>query len=186
MTKLGNTMMKTKEIVLYNDSENYKREEETRNYLFENYAEDNDWACKENISDEDIYKEIEQQNQEAWQDLKDALESSFKHYYYIMTGTCGRWDGKYSCGTFIKSFSDFQQMIQHLDHIKVTDKNGHLIVEGYHHDGNDRYELKRLTRQGYEFASNNHFAHDRQLHYKIMSCNLFSALPRLAKKVYGL
>ena len=63
MTKLGNTRIKTEEIILYNDTENYKREEETRNYLFENFAEENDWACKENISDEDIYREIEQQKQ---------------------------------------------------------------------------------------------------------------------------
>ena len=48
------------------------------------------------------------------------------------------------------------------------------------------YELKRLTRQGYEYADRNYFAHDRKLHSTIMNCNFFSALPRLAKRVYGL
>lgn len=36
-------------------------------------------------------------------------------------------------------------MIQHLDNIKVIDRNGHLIIEGYHHDGSNHYELKRLN-----------------------------------------
>lgn len=178
--------MKNKEVVLYDDTNDYEKYDETRHYLFAEYGEVENWACKENIPDERVYEQISQENEESWLDLKYALEKSFHTRYYIMTGTCGRWDGNYGCGTFIKSFNDFQRMIRHLDHIKVTDKNGHLIVEGYHHDGNDRYELKRLTRQGYEYADKNCFAHDRTLHNKIMSCNFFSALPWLAKRIYGL
>ena len=142
-------MKKTKEIVLYDDTENYKKFDETRDFLFEVYADENGWACKENIPDETVYKEIDFQNQETWRDLKDALENSFKTRYYLMTGTCGRWNGNFDGGTFITCYRDFQSMIQHLDNIKVIDRNGHLIIEGYHHDGSDRYELKRLTRQGY-------------------------------------
>lgn len=136
-------MKKTKEIVLYDDTENYKKFDETRDFLFEVYADENGWACKENIPDDEVYKEIDFQNQETWRDLKDALENSFKTRYYLMTGTCGRWNGNFDGGTFITCYRDFQSMIQHLDNIKVIDRNGHLIIEGYHHDGSDRYELKR-------------------------------------------
>ena len=177
-------MKKTKEIVLYDDTENYKKFDETRDFLFEVYADENGWACKENIPDDEVYKEIDFQNQETWRDLKDALENSFKTRYYLMTGTCGRWNGNFDGGTFITCYRDFQSMIQHLDNIKVIDRNGHLIIEGYHHDGSDRYELKRLTRQGYEYADRNYFAHDRKLHSTIMNCNFFSALPRIAQRVY--
>ena len=86
-------MKKTKEIVLYDDTENYKKFDETRDFLFAVYADENGWACKENIPDETVYKEIDFQNQETWRDLKDALENSFKTRYYLMTGTCGRWNG---------------------------------------------------------------------------------------------
>ena len=45
-------MKKTKEIVLYDDTENYKKFDETRDFLFAVYADENGWACKENIPDE--------------------------------------------------------------------------------------------------------------------------------------
>ena len=77
-------MKKTKEIVLYDDTENYKKFDETRDFLFEVYADENGWACKENIPDETVYKEIDFQNTETWRDLKDALENSFKTRYYLM------------------------------------------------------------------------------------------------------
>lgn len=76
-------MKKTKEIVLYDDTENYKKFDETRDFLFEVYADENGWACKENIPDETVYKEIDFQNAETWRDLKDALENSFKTRYYF-------------------------------------------------------------------------------------------------------
>ena len=88
-------MKKIKEIVLYDDTENYKKFDETRDFLFEVYADENGWACKENIPDDEVYKEIDFQNQETWRDLKDALENSFKTRYYLMTGTCGRWNGNF-------------------------------------------------------------------------------------------
>ena len=177
--------MKKKEYVLYDDTEDYKKEDETREYLFEEYAEEEGWTCKENIPDERVYEEIAWRNQYEWDDMKDILRSAFRKGHYIMTGTCGRWDGRYDAGNFINDFEDFQRFISHLDNIKITDVNGHFIVEGYHHDGSDRYELKRLTNKGYEMANNNYFAHDRKLHTTIMTCNLFSALPRIAQTAYG-
>ena len=54
------------------------------------------------------------------------------------------------------------------------------IIEGYHHDGHDRYEIKQLTKKGYELARSYGFDKDRHLHNTIMNCNIFSKLPRLA------
>ena len=75
-------MKKIKEVVLYDDTENYKKFDETRDFLFAVYADENGWACKENIPDDEVYKEIDFQNAETWRDLKDALENSFKTRYY--------------------------------------------------------------------------------------------------------
>jgi hypothetical protein len=72
-----------------------------------------------------------------------------------------------------------------LDYIKVIDENGHLKIYGYHHDGSDSYELKKLTKKGFEFADRNYFARDRQLHQTIMNNNFYSALPRIAERLYG-
>ena len=86
-------------------------------------------------------------------------------------------------GRFVNTLSELLNVFHHLDDIRIIDRNGHLIIEGSHHDGNDKYELKRLTRKGYELASNYDFANDRQLHNIIIKSNLFSSLPKLAKQI---
>ena len=106
-------------------------------------------------------------------------------HYYLITGTCGKWNGPQACGNFITGWDDFRTFIRHLDTLKIYERNGHLYIEGYHHDGHDRYEFKRLTEKGVEYASSRHFAHDKALHEKIMNNNFFSALPRLADIVFG-
>lgn len=69
--------MKNKEIVLYDDTNDYEKYDETRHYLFAEYGEEENWACKENIPDERVYEQISQENEESWLDLKYALEKSF-------------------------------------------------------------------------------------------------------------
>ena len=51
-------MKKTKEIVLYDDTENYKKFDETRDFLFAVYADENGWACKENIPTKQSTKKL--------------------------------------------------------------------------------------------------------------------------------
>ena len=58
-------------------------------------------------------------------------------------------------------------------------------MEGFHHDGHDCYELKRLTDKGTEYADRHGFAHDKTLHQNIMKNNFYSALPRLAGVIFG-
>ena len=43
--------------------------------------------------------------------------------------------------------------------------------------------VKKLTGKGYEYATNNYFAHYKKLHENIMTCNLFSALPYFSRLV---
>ena len=109
-----------------------------------------------------------------------SLKRMFKDGHYLLTGYCGRWDGRYDGGKFIDSYEQLMRCIEHLDGLTIIDKNGHLFIDGYHHDGNDHYELKKLTRKGYELANRNYFENSRKLHNTIMSNNFFSCLPRLA------
>lgn len=127
----------------------------------------------------------EQQDEIIWQDISYELKREFEKNYYLLVGTCGRWDGKAKGGKFISSYADFQSAIAHLDYIKIYELNGHLYIDGYHHDGSDFYELKKLTDKGYEFASSNYFAHSRTLHNTIFNNNFYSKLPRLSQVMYG-
>ena len=154
--------MKNKEITIYDNYDCFDRKKEVREFLFNEYAEENEWNSPEDIPDEIVWDELDMQDRIQWDDVKYKLSALFEKNVYILTGTCGRWYGERSGGSFIRSVNDLLSCIEHLDYIRIYDKNGHLYIHGSHHDGSDDYELKRLTHTGYEVANNNYFAHDRQ------------------------
>lgn len=170
---------KTKPIVIYDTTNHTEQYDQARDSLFDSCAYDFDWVTADDVPEKMIYEEISFMQDIDYQYFSDKLNELFKDGYCIITGTCGRWNGKVQGGKFLTCIDDFRQFVSHLDKIKIVDENGHLIITGYHHDGCDRYELKKLTRKGYEYADNNYFAHSRKLHENIMKCNLFSKLPRL-------
>ncbi len=175
--------MKNKTTILFNNiDQDYKG---TKQYLFETFAEEEGWESIDDIEDCIVYHEIEENEKQEWDSLLSDLQYIFEKDYYLIMGTCGKWYGPSECGMFIHNTDDLLKFIKHLDYIKFYDKNGHLYISGYHHDGSDSYEVKRLTKKGYEFADRNYFAHDKALHSTIMNTNFYSALPRLAERLYG-
>ena len=176
--------MKTTTTVFYNDTET-ESFEATKNYLFETFAEEEGWVSIDEIPDCVVQHEIDEEQRREWDDFISDMDYVFSKDAYLLTGTCGRWNGPAEGGKFIRNTDDLIRCIQHLDYIKVIDENGHLKIYGYHHDGSDSYELKKLTKKGFEFADRNYFARDRQLHQTIMNNNFYSALPRIAERLYG-
>ena len=176
--------MKTKTTIFYNDTD-CAGFEATKNYLFETFAEEEGWTSPDDILDCVVYHEMDEDRRREWDDFRADVEPVFEKDSYLLTGTCGRWDGPAQGGKFIHSFDDLLDCIRHLDYVKFYDENGHFYIYGYHHDGSDHYEMKRLTKKGYEFADRYYFAHDRYLHTTIMRNNFYSALPRLAQRLYG-
>lgn len=169
-----------KETVLYDNTNLYSQRDELREELFEQYAEEQDWHLPSDVPDRMIEEEIQYRDEMNWNDVKYSLERLLKDGHYLLTGYCGRWNGRQDGGKFINSYSDLMRCIEHLDGLTITDKNGHLYFDGYHHDGHDHYELKKLTKKGYEYADNNYFTNSRELHNTIFNNNFYSCLPRLA------
>lgn len=177
--------MKDKVITIYDSYYSTEKEKSTREFLFDFYAEDEGWKSADEIPYQRVFDQMNFEDDIIWQDVKDRLSSMFQTHCYLLTGYCGTWRGNLASGEFIHSISDLLSTLNHLDDIRITDRNGHLIIEGSHHDGSDCYELKRLTNKGYLLADNNYFARDRDLHNTIMKNNFYSALPRFAKSMYG-
>ena len=179
--------MKNKITVLYDNTYDYYNHtvtyEYTLAYLFENYAEEYGWKTLTDVPDKMIYDEMDEQDRVDWQNFLDELHYMLSEHKYLLTGTCGKWYGPCECGKFICSADDLLYCIQHLDSVRFYDENGHLKICGYHHDGEDNYELKRLTDKGIALAEKHYYACDRALHRTIMSSNFYSALPRLAKRI---
>lgn len=177
--------MKNKEITIYDNYYSLEREKEIREYLFDEYAEENGWQSPEDISDDRMFDEMYFQNQMEWDCFEADIKPMFEKDTYLLTGYFGGWRGSREGGTFIRSFNDLLSCIEHLDYIRIYDKNGHLYIHGSHHDGNDDYELKMLTDKGYEYAESKSFDRDEWLHKAIKNCNFYSTLPYFARKVYG-
>ena len=178
--------MKTKETILYDSYYSEAKETDARQYLFDEYADEEKWNSPQDIPDYRVFREIELQDDMAWNEIKFDLEILFKSDYFLLTGYCGTWHGNMEGGKFINTLPELLSVMQHLDDFRIIDRKGHFIIEGSHHDGSDRYELKRLTHKGYLLADSNYFAKDRQLHNTIMNTNFYSALPKFAKRIYGL
>lgn len=171
-------------IKFYDDTNDFELIEETRQYMFDTYSELEGWSSIDDISDYMVLNELNELHNLEWLELKLYLNDMFENNdYFIIKGTCGRWNGPAECGRFVNSTDELLGFLDHLDNICFYENNGHFYIKGYHHDGCDNYELKKLTGKGYEYATNNYFAHDRKLHENIMTCNLFSALPYFSRLV---
>ena len=177
--------MKNKITILYDNTDNYINFEETKKFLFDTFSEERGWKTIDDIPEDIIYEEIDAQDNLAWQDFYDQMYKLLSHDTYLLTGTCGRWYGPAEGGKFIRTPDDLLRTISHLDRVRFYDEDGHLKIWGYHHDGEDNYELKRLTRKGEQFAMRNYFSNDRRIHQVIMTNRAYSALPRLAKRLNG-
>ena len=178
--------MKNKEILIYDNYYSLDREKEIREYLYDEYADEENWQSPDEIPDERVWDEMDFQDRIQWEDVKTELQALFENNVYLLTGTSGKWYGNVQGGKFIRSIEDLLSCLEHLEYIRIYDKNGHFCIHGSHHDGDDDYELKRLTHKGYQLANINYFAKDRKLHTAIMTCNFYSALPKFAQKVYGI
>ena len=173
-------MRKNQEIVLFDNTNYSERYNEIREELYERFAEEYDWEYSDDVPVDMIHDEMNFHEEIDYHYFKDKMKKLLERNDCLLVGVCGRWNGPAEGGKFITNFYDLMSVIGHLDYFKVTDCNGHLIIEGYHHDGRDRYELKQLTNKGYELARSYYFDCDKKLHSTIMNCNIYSRLPRLA------
>lgn len=173
-------MNKIKEVVLFDNTNYADRYNDIREELYERFAEEYDWDFIEDLPVDMIHDEMNFHEEIDYTYFKDKMKQLLEKNDCLLVGVCGRWNGPTEGGKFISTFYDLMSVIGHLDYFKVSDLNGHLIIEGYHHDGHDRYEIKQLTNKGYALARSYGFDSDRQLHTTIMNCNIFSRLPRLA------
>lgn len=112
--------MKKKEITLYDSYYSREKENEIRAFLFEIYADEENWNSPEEIPDQRVYDEMTFQDGETWRDIKDGLNTIFEDGYYLLTGYCGTWRGRLDGGNFIRSLDDLISVIQHLDDMKIS------------------------------------------------------------------
>ncbi len=174
-----------KQETLYDDYYDRNREQDVRQEIFEVNAEDEGWESVDDVPESRVTDAIYAENQWRWDDFKYALVRLLQSTPCLLFGTAGRWNGNFSAGAFIQDVTDLTRGLSHLDNVRIVDVNGHLYIEGSHHDGNDFYEIKKLTKKGKQVAEHNYYAHDKHLHEILMKSNIFTGLPHLAKEMRG-
>ena len=184
---------RTKERILFsnyfweNDDNGKDRYDYAREYLFEEYGEDEGWLCDLDVPDNRVIDEVYAQSEFEWDDFKYEFGKFLKdsHNGFLLVGTCGCWDGTYDGGCYVNKFDDLYKFWEHCDYIKVYDEGGHLYLKASHHDGNNYAELRELTYKGSDYASNHYWDSDRDVHKVLWNSNFYTRLPHYAHKVWG-
>ena len=139
----------------------------------------------EELTSENAYTLINEDIACDFEYFIDGLTSLLKTKYYIATGTCGLWYGRVEGGMVIANIQDFFKLLKDCEYLKFIDKDGHLLIECSHHDGNNYYELRELNDKGVKYYQDNYDYEDRRkVCEKLFSPN-YSKLPRIGKHLYG-
>lgn len=173
--------MKPKKRVLYS---NYELDyDDAKQWLIDQhleiYPEDENWEPTDN----DIWEELNFQDQINWDEFECELKNFMDGHYFILQGTIGTWLGTKEGGFVFDTVNELYKAWSDCDYLEFYDENGHLYIRCSHHDGNNHYEIKMLTRKGYEYAYGN-LLDRRTLHNRLMK-SPYSVLPNFAHKVYG-
>ncbi len=79
------------EITLYSNYYSSEREQATREFIFDSRADDNpDWETADDISDEEVWEEMDFENSIYWDDFQKELEKFFEGQTLIVSGTVER------------------------------------------------------------------------------------------------
>ena len=92
-------------------------------------------------------------------DFDDLFNNKDEGNHYVVCGTVGLWDGRRE-GHMNKVYESLYDAIVDANtgfngYIKVSEgKYGKLLLDIYHHDGNNHLEIRELTKYGLELYDN--------------------------------
>ena len=159
-------------------------EDDAREYIFDNDF-DEQFETKEDIADDDVWKEIAFMEELGWEDESSMLQDFFDNGEWILQGTFGLWWGSPRGGFTFDSFEEMAKAWNECDYIRLYDENGHFYIDAAHHDGTNQYEVKRLTDKGIDYLSNHQYDREEDIHDILFNSNFYSSLPHYAHNVFG-
>ena len=102
-------------------------------------------------------------------DLEMWFNNKKDHQKYVMFGKAERWDikGENANGYFDKTFNSLLEAIDEatrgcgICYLKIYEENyGRLYVDVIHHDGNNSFEIRELTKYGKKMLENHYYDYD--------------------------
>lgn len=101
------------------------------------------------ISDEDVWKRIDDDEAMFWDDMKRIINAELNNEWFVAIGKVGSWRGTADAGTIQYDFDKFLQDIgKDCDYWRISVIDGVINIECTHHDGTNYWELKPLSKSG--------------------------------------
>lgn len=144
-----------------------------------------EYSSADEIPESVLYDEmnaIDELNREI---SMDELDNFFSGNKWLLKGTIGRWDGPAEGGFIFSSVSEMSRAWVECDYLRIYDVNGHMYIDCAHHDGNNHFEIKKLTEKGEDYADRHRMDPDRLIHESLWNNGTRTHLPQFAHKVYG-
>lgn len=159
------------EVVLYDDLD-LMSEEEAR-------------ELDPDLTDEEIDMFIEDTKRDELDNFIEEFKWYLDRYTFIAAGTLGLWYGDVPCNTIVKNINDFDRLMQDADNIRIVDNKGHLQVEAHHHDGVNKFELRKLNDKGLAYYERNECELPIKTLHERLFTNNYSQLPHYLKHLQG-
>lgn len=148
------------------------------------------------ISEEKAAEWLMEDNNFWFEDELHMIEDFIKNSEYsefLAVGSVGRWNGTFAGGKVFHwdHFTDTMwDILTDCDEFTISDVNGILRIEGIHHDGGVSFDIKGITKRGYEYYSNweenwNDKRTEQEVHEKMWNDSHYTHVLHFADKVYG-
>lgn len=148
----------------------------------EDHPDDKDFVPQE----QKIWEECDEIMSFAYEEAMSKLEDAFSDVDALLIyGTVERWNEMLAVSAVYKNFKDlFYAATQDCNYFKISDIGGHLYLTCSHHDGTNRFEVKTITKAGYNYYSNWEDGFRNSSRFRVMESlrKNYTRLPRVAKE----
>lgn len=102
--------------------------------------------------DSEIEEEINETNEWTWEGgVEDDLKDFFNNgQTYVLRGYLDLWNGRKSVGAIIHNYKELTEAWStgSIECFGLFDDRGKFCIDSVHHDGTNKYMVKRLTKKG--------------------------------------
>lgn len=159
---------------IYNDFDKDGYLTDAREWLGEQFIQ----GDLDEITRDDIENEIQGRLDDDWYNyIERNLINDIEQNHFVCSGTLGLWDGTYDGGGVLKNRSDFFSLLD--GYTIIDDEDGRLFVTSIHHDGSNKFELRRLTDLGREYYEKYGDVFERRTLVKDLWSDKFSETPNV-------
>ena len=99
--------MKDETIIFFDNTDDYSKYDEAKQAVYESFYDSQDWTSIDDVPNDMVWEEIAAQNEADWKYFTGAFKRLLEKHTFLVTGTCGRWNGPCEGGNFITGWDDF-------------------------------------------------------------------------------